>query len=751
MKVRKLLCLLFVCGLLVAALSARAVAAEGSCGAGLSWNLDENGTLTVSGTGQMDDWYSDSMPWASYKKLVTAVVIEDGVTGIGTSAFEGFTKLQKVTIGKDVAHIGSHAFEGCTGLTQVHISDVAAWCGITFEDFTNNPIYYAKALYINDRPVSGALTIPEGVTQIPAYAFYYCAGITSVTLPDSVETVDNSAFAHCEGLERLQLGAGLKTVGNAAFAYCTALQTVQFGSSIVEIGDNAFYRCVGLTEADLPKDLEKIGQRAFEECTALHTVNFPEGLTQIGTYGFYGCGALTEVTLPDSITTIGDYTFYGCAGMKTLHIPDTVTAIGKHAFHGCVGLTELTIPEGIVAMGSYAFQNCTGLTKLQFNAVNMNDLSSSNYVFYKAGQNGPGITLTTGPKVKKIPAYLFFPYSSATYAPKLASVEFSQSVELVGKYAFAYCKSLTALYFTGAAPTIGDNAFNKMTATVFYPETDSSWAGAGNYGGTITWQPYSALLETEDGTVYPSVELALKSGSGWLRLRTDAHAGGVLTKDLYVDLNGYDLTGTMALNGYSVYGLDSAADGYICDGVGYFNCVDENGRQITPVTHCKYGTKRYLSIKSEEGFSFHRFYLGITHMTLKPNTDGVGYKAVFCGDEQVRRQLDSYGYTLQLGNFTPKTVYKSADDFVSGKTLTLRIDNFDPEKYGETHLYAGVFLKLKDGTVIESSTCTMTLRGLAEQLNEKADDLTPIQKQAIAAMIARHKIMETWKTENLLQ
>ena len=180
-----------------------------------------------------------------------------------------------------------------------------------------------------------------------------------------------------------------------------------------------------------------------------------------------------------------------------------------------------------------------------------------------------------------------------------------------------------------------------------------------------------------------------------------------LTQDLYVDLNGYTMSGTIKTNGYKIYGMDSATDHYSSDHMGYFRCVDAQGNSIVPQTHVKSehtGTvKRYMSVPGENGYSFHRFYLGITHVNLKTSTTGMGFKAVFYADDMVKGMLDAqnaFGYTMQLEGAMPLRVYKPAAAFFSGKAVTLRINGFDVERFGEVPLHARVMLRLQDGTCI---------------------------------------------------
>ena len=188
--------------------------------------------------------------------------------------------------------------------------------------------------------------------------------------------------------------------------------------------------------------------------------------------------------------------------------------------------------------------------------------------------------------------------------------------------------------------------------------------------------------------------------------------------------------------------MDSTTDGYDDQNSGTFSCTG-----AVPEVHHKDRSKRYLAVKTEDGYSFHRFYVGITHMTLRPGQQGVGFKGVFYGDAAVRKQIAATGYTLTVDGFTPKTQWKDGA-FESGKTIGLLIRNFDGEKYGETPVSAKLCLRLQDGTVIESGTVTMTLRSLMEQLN--AEMLTDAQKQQIDQWVRSCPTMGKWNIEKLL-
>ena len=147
---------------------------------------------------------------------LTSVTIGNSVTSIGKCAFESCSGLTSVTIGNSVKSIGDGAFDACFDLTSVHISDIAAWCNIDFEDYASNPLFYAHHLYLNGEEVKD-LVIPNSVTSIGDYAFDGCSGLTSVTIPNSVTSIGGAAFYGCSGLIFVNIGNSVTSIGAYAF------------------------------------------------------------------------------------------------------------------------------------------------------------------------------------------------------------------------------------------------------------------------------------------------------------------------------------------------------------------------------------------------------------------------------------------------------------------------------------------------------------------------------------------------------
>ena len=133
---------------------------------------------------------------------LTNITIPNSVTRIGKYAFMGCLNLTSITIPNSVTSIGEEAFNDCSSLTSVYITDLIAWCKITFYTNRANPLYYATHLYINGKEADN-LVIPNEITKIEDYSFYNCYSLTSITIPNSVTSIGNNAFSGCEGIKEI--------------------------------------------------------------------------------------------------------------------------------------------------------------------------------------------------------------------------------------------------------------------------------------------------------------------------------------------------------------------------------------------------------------------------------------------------------------------------------------------------------------------------------------------------------------------
>ena len=195
---------------------------SGKCGDNLTWTyVDATKTLTISGTGTMWDYDTGDTPWYySYRSTIQTIFIQEGVTHIGGRAFQNCFSLTSINIPNSVTSIASRAFEGCGNLTSVHITDLAAWCNITFDSgLYANPLCYAHHLYLNNQEITN-LIIPEGMTSIGDFAFQNCTGLTSITIPNSVTDIGHNAFEGCRSLTSITIPNSVTSIGNYAFYKC---------------------------------------------------------------------------------------------------------------------------------------------------------------------------------------------------------------------------------------------------------------------------------------------------------------------------------------------------------------------------------------------------------------------------------------------------------------------------------------------------------------------------------------------------
>ncbi len=365
----------------------------------LTWKLYEDGTLNISGTGAMKNYtdYSSRQSPVFDNDTIKNVVIEDGVTSIGNSAFESCGGLTSVTIPDSVTSIGNFAFSGCEGLTNI--------------------------------------TIPNSVTCIGMKVFGGCSGLTSITIPNSVTSIDEGAFEFCSSLTSIFLPDGITSIGVGAFVNCESLTDITIPDGVTNIGDWAFEECSNLTSITIPSSVTNIGIRAFDGCSNLTSITIPDGVTSIGDWAFYHCNSLTNITIPGSVTNIGHSTFFGCKNLTSITILDGVTSIGMSVFSSCESLTDIIIPNSVTSIEEDAFSNCKSLTSITIpNSVT----SIENFVFLGCSS----LTDVTIPdSVTSIGTWAFKDCSSLT------SITIPNSVTSIGEAVFDNCNDLTDIYY----------------------------------------------------------------------------------------------------------------------------------------------------------------------------------------------------------------------------------------------------------------------------------------------------------------
>ena len=320
----------------------------------------------------------------------------------------------------------------------------------------------------------------------------------------------------------------------------------------------------------------------------------------------------------------------------------------------------------------------------------------------------------------------------------------------------------TATTINGACKTKGtiggfevvlkDGSLAKAPTNVKKVTVDTTAGGAVSYPASMGVNAVKGNGIGKVGTTaYAPLQYAANEGANsYVTLMADCTTDMKLESDLYLNMAGFDLGGQIDLNGYKLYGFDTTTDDYTDTKVGYLTATVTGGtpeRQFKSEASRLGSIKRYLAVSDGNGYSFHRYYMAITHATIRPSTEGVGYKALFMGSDTVKAQVKGYGYSLQLGTHNPVTA--SSANFVSGKTLTLRVDNYDIENYGETALSANAFIDFGDMIVLSSSV-TYSMKDMVEAINETFTALDAAQQQALAALVEKYyEVMKTWEISNI--
>ena len=370
---------------------------------------------------------------------LNTINIEGNGTIIGPYAFYS-CNLTTLNITGSIASLGEYAFNGCNRLNKVDITDLAAWCKMTVNAYSN-PLDYAGQLWVNGTRITDMI-IPNGVTAINGGVFSHFSGLKSVSIPSSVTSIGNGSFQYCSNLESVSIPNSVTSIGANAFLNCTSLTQATLSNGIKTIGGSAFSGCSGLTSLAMPNSITSIGTNAFQNCSGMTSVKLSSGLTAIPNYAFAGCTGLTAVVIPEGVTSVGDYAFQNCSAMTSVEIPSTVNWLGKYDFDGCTALSEV----GITDLAAWC--------KMRFGAE-----KASPFFYAKTMKlNGEPVTDLVFPEgISTIGAYAFAEYKG------LKSVVIGNDVTSVAEGAFQGCTGLKDVTIGSSVTSVGQYAFRNCT------------------------------------------------------------------------------------------------------------------------------------------------------------------------------------------------------------------------------------------------------------------------------------------------
>ena len=470
---RALLAVILVLALLTVTTATAAAAktktiASGVCGAegdgaNLKWKLDNKGTLTISGSGPMEDFVllSDGSPtkftsapwWMEHRYDVKNAVIKSGVTSIGDYAFDSLDLLESISLPDTLKSIGLSAFWSCDRLKALSIPDSVTSIG---EDMCG----YCEGIE--------TLRISESLTTISADAFYYCSSLKSVVIPESVTVLERASFYYCTSLESVKLPSHLTEIGDYVFSMCN-LNDIQLPDTLTKVGYGALH-AKNPKELVLPEGLLEIGAEAFHFPELEHIV-LPSGLTKISSCMLSGCPKVTDLIIPDSVTRFEYGAIAGCANVSEPIIPDGVTSIDAGAFYG-IGNRTVTIPRNVTEMGRCVLQGCDKLEHVKIT----NDME-------------------------------ILPEGMFESCGALKSVVLPASLKAVDIYAFLRCEQLSDVYFLGTEEQwnqleIKERNEPLLQATVHYHTADHSVTETTEVPSTCTVKGHTAGLYCNDCGAY---------------------------------------------------------------------------------------------------------------------------------------------------------------------------------------------------------------------------------------------------------
>ena len=435
----------------------------GKCGDNLTWKIDNDEVLTISGTGRIPD-YNDSSSG-----------------GNNTAPWYGYAyQIKKVVLGSGVQNIGNDAFADCYGMTDI--------------------------------------TIPDGVTSIGDSAFDGCSALTEISIPGTVCSIGDSAFQGCYALTKVIIPDTVSSIGNSVFSGCSALTEISIPDTVSSIGDSVFSGCSALTEISIPSTVSSIGSYAFSGC-ALREVEIPQGITSIQSRTFQYCTQLTKITIPDSVTSVETCAFDNCPVLKTVYYGGTEAQWEGMHVDNYAGNNSALLDATLYFEMKYqriAAGSCGGNLRwsLMENGVlkitgsgEMPDYSSdSDAPWYRYGSRIKEVRV--GANVTKIGENAF----RSTGVQKVvfcAKETGSTDAPLVlGNYCFAYCDALNEIQFGNRVIVPGDSVFVRCSGLteVTVPGTvklDKSFNGEGCGYGMFSQCPNLTKATVECSYVGP--------------------------------------------------------------------------------------------------------------------------------------------------------------------------------------------------------------------------------------------------------
>lgn len=439
----------------------------------INWTVDENWVLRISGTGEIpeDGVYVSDMS-ANVRSQVTDLVIEEGITGIGDSAFYNLTTLKTVTIAGTVKDIGCRAFYNINNLLTIVLEEGVETIG--------------ELAFYNADQFASSISLPSTLKSIGTEAFkdtsirylylsdldkWWDVELSSFeSAPLNAALAYSTAYLNGEVITEIVVPERITEIPGNLFAGWRPVEKIVFHDKVTKIGVYAFYVCSGITELDLPDSITEIMSAAFAS-TNLKEVTVPPNVKSLPT-AFYYCRKLEKINLPDGLTSIGMYAFQNCTSLKSIDIPDSVTFIADGAFWGCSSLSELVIPDNVRRSGgSTLIRGNTILTSITmpislsgyYLISDTTPTTLVNYVFTPGTGVGYSYGTSSNTNYQKTPWY-----ANRTLT---LNVTLEEGITKIGNNMFRDCTGLKELTIPSTVTEIGTYAIPSTTTLYVYEDT----------------------------------------------------------------------------------------------------------------------------------------------------------------------------------------------------------------------------------------------------------------------------------------
>ena len=344
---------------------------KGQCGPQTYFQLEKDGTLRITGTGEIDIEQFDDLQNAEISDKVLKVVMDNEITNIPDGMFKNYKNIKEVELPNGLEIIGKNAFANCKSLKEIvllrHISKVSDYAFFNCTGLESVYIFLTS----NANPNGHYDTIPCGT--IEENAFYGCNNIKKITSayttnfpkswPDSVEEIHANFRS---GLASYAKEHGITLIKFESSEYQT---WPDVGENVVGYTDGFYF--VGNKGVIIKKDiLPELGCK---------TVIMGNGVEGIETSGMSYKRELEYVYLPESIKYIENYAFQYDAKLKKITIPSKVPKIENHTFDNCPELTTMTIKNPNIELAKkgmpvnlktiYGFRNSTAQQYAEENGI----------------------------------------------------------------------------------------------------------------------------------------------------------------------------------------------------------------------------------------------------------------------------------------------------------------------------------------------------------------------------------------------